>query len=139
MQIINGHCHCGNISLEITLSVPPKNIVPRHCDCDFCQKHRAEYISDPNGKINIHIKNPSDIKYEHQGSNQANFLVCNACGMLIGALYRESGHLYAAINRLTINDAIEFADPIVISPKYLSITDKVQRWKELWFNHVELR
>jgi hypothetical protein len=38
-MLINGRCHCGNISFKLTWEPEPKEITARACNCSFCTKH----------------------------------------------------------------------------------------------------
>ncbi len=45
--MITGGCHCSNIRFRLESAKPPSEFAPRVCDCTFCTKHGARYISDP--------------------------------------------------------------------------------------------
>lgn len=44
---------------------------PRACDCDFCRKHGAAYISDPQGAVRIQVKDAQQLGRYRQGSGIA--------------------------------------------------------------------
>ena len=56
-----GGCHCGTIQLELTLARDASEINPRACDCDFCYKHGAQYVADPKGRVEISVRDKSDL------------------------------------------------------------------------------
>ena len=68
----------------------------------------------------------------------AELLLCGNCGVLIGALYRNDGRVYATINAKVVDGPTAFGAEQSVSPKNLAETDKVKRWKELWFANVVL-
>ena len=115
---------------------PLETYVPRACDCDFCTKHGAAYISDAKGSLVVRIKAESETRRYTQGSGQAEFLLCRNCGVLVGVFYRREGRLYGTVNAKVLE--AEFAAPRPASPKQLSDEDKVQRWQELWFPGVRI-
>jgi hypothetical protein len=138
MHKLSGGCHCGNILLDLELSEPPGTYSPRACDCTFCSKHAAAYISDARGSLRIRIGARDASRMYRQGSGQAEFLICANCGVLIGVLYRSEGIFYAAVNAKAIDVPGGFGDPQGVSPQTLSDSDKVKRWRSVWFAQVSL-
>jgi hypothetical protein len=138
MYNLSGGCHCGNILLELELSQPPKTYSPRACDCTFCRKHGAAYISDAQGSLRIQIRAELDSRMYRQGSGLAECLLCANCGVLVGVLYRDDGQVYAAVNAKVIDVSDGFGDEHPVSPKTLTDSDKVKRWQNIWFPHVSL-
>jgi hypothetical protein len=138
MHSVSGGCYCGNILLELHLTNEPGSYHPRACDCGFCRKHGAAYISDAQGSLRIRINDQRRSGTYRQGSELAEMLLCTHCGVLIGALYRTEGRAYASVNVKVIEAAESFGVEQPVSPKKLSPEAKVARWKELWFSGVEL-
>jgi hypothetical protein len=138
MQRLGGGCHCGNIRVELELPRGAGTYHPRACDCDFCRKHRAAYVSDPEGSLLIEIRDERECARYAQGSRQAQLLLCRRCGVLVAPLYREAGRLYAAVNANAIEGAV-FGAHQGVSPQTLGAGDKVQRWKDLWFSNVTIQ
>jgi hypothetical protein len=73
-----------------------------------------------------------------QGSNTAEMLLCRTCGVLVGALYRESSRLFGTLNAKALGSGVSFGPEKSVSPKLLSADQKVQRWRDLWFSDVLL-
>jgi len=138
-QYFKGGCHCDNIVFEMELTGKPDSINPRACDCDFCSKHGAAYISDNKGKLVIWINKESHLSRYHQGSGIVDFLVCKICGVLVGACYEVQGNIYAAINSKSVERYAEFAQEIVVSPENMSDDEKTKRWKNIWFSNVNIK
>lgn len=136
MHVVNGGCHCGGIEFSAELSQAPGSYTPRACDCDFCQKHGATYISDPSGRLRITLAAQSAVRPYRQGSGAAEFLICGTCGVLVAVLYRDNQVTYGAINARAANAPTAFGTAKPVSPKTLSSTDKVKRWQEVWFADV---
>jgi hypothetical protein len=133
-----GGCHCGNILVEIEFTHAPGAYNPRACDCDFCRKHGAAYVSDAQGSLLVRIKSERDSGKYHQGSGQADLLVCRNCGVLVGAFHSSDGRLYAAVNARIMDARVIFGAEQSVSPKKLSDSEKVGRWQEIWFSKVSL-
>src|SRR5579871_2878734 len=137
MHALHGGCHCGNIRLELSLSQTPTVYGPRACDCDFCRKHAAAYVSDPAGALAIRIQDASQTARYRQGSGQAEFLLCTRCGVLTAVLYQDAGRTYAAVNARAC-DAAGFGPEQSVSPKQLAAGEKSARWRSLWFPDVSI-
>jgi len=134
-----GACHCGAITLHVQLAGHPAAYIPRACDCDFCSKHGASYLSDPQGSVRITVSEYGQLNRYRQGSQTAEFLLCAHCGVLLGVQYQENGLLYLSINSRALADNQQFPPPQSASPRLLSVQEKTQRWKTLWFRNCTLQ
>jgi hypothetical protein len=134
-----GGCYCGNIWIVASFSQDYIAFNPRACDCDFCRKHGAAYVSDPKGSLSFQIGNDLKVNRFRQGSNAAEMLLCRTCGVLVGALYRESDRLFGTINVKALESRESFGQEQSVSPKLLSADQKVQRWRDLWFPDVQFK
>jgi hypothetical protein len=139
MHIISGGCHCGRIEFSAELSRVPGSYNPRACDCDFCRKHGAAYISDPSGHLRIKINSESDVRRYRQGSGAAECLLCVNCGVLVTVLYRTGQVTYGAVNSRVTSDPTVFGEVNAVSPKMLLPSEKVKRWQDIWFCNVDVR
>lgn len=135
---LNGGCHCGNITVEMELTRRPATYNPRACDCEFCRKHSASYVSDPNGSLRIHVNDEDNLSDYRQGSGIANCILCRNCGVLVGVAYPSDGKFYAAVNSKAIDSGEPFGNEKSVSPKTLSRDEKTERWKGLWFANVSI-
>ena len=138
MPETSGGCYCGNICVTASFSQDLAALNPRACDCDFCTKHAAAYVSDPLGSLRIQIRSELEVNRFRQGSNTAEMLLCRTCGVLVGALYPESNRLFGALNVRTLDSRLSFGPEQAVSPKLLSSDQKVRRWRDIWFPDVLL-
>jgi hypothetical protein len=137
MHHLEGGCHCGNIAVELELPRSPATYHPRACDCEFCRKHGAAYVSDPQGALRIRIRDERHAGRYTQGSGLAELLLCRNCGVLAAALYAGHGRLYATVNARILDAAgTQFAAEQPVSPQTLSAGEKIQRWQDIWFSNV---
>ncbi len=136
MHTVRGACHCGNIRVELQLAKEPAGYAPRACDCDFCRKHHAAYVSDPHGSLRIRVRDARQRGKYTQGSGQAELVLCRNCGVLIGALFDDGGRRYGTVNVNVLEDPTQFGAGQPVSPKSLAPGDKAERWKGLWFPDV---
>jgi hypothetical protein len=95
-------------------------------------------VSDPHGSLAIHIKDPALSSRYHQGHGVTDFLICSNCGVLVAVLHRSDECLYAAINANAIGGSTGFGAEQPVSPKALNDIQKIERWRDLWFPHVEV-
>ena len=58
-MLINGRCHCGNISFALDWQPEPTEIPARACTCSFCTKHGGVWTSCPTGSLKVAVKEPS--------------------------------------------------------------------------------
>lgn len=136
---MDGGCYCGNIRFEFTLTRLPGDYNPRACDCDFCTKHSAAYLSDPAGSLSVRIADAGQVSRYRQGSGQAQFLVCARCGVLTGVFLEAAGRVYGAVNARAVEGGVKFGPEQTVSPKKLSPGDKLERWQGVWFPDVSIR
>lgn len=128
-----GGCHCGNLRWHFDTAQALGEFAPRACDCDFCSRHHAAWVSDPQGALRIHARDAKTLRRYRQGSGQAECLVCGACGVLVAILARsEDGRLLAAVNRNAFDDRGHLAPETVVSPHTLAPDARLARWTQLW-------
>jgi hypothetical protein len=134
-SVLRGGCHCGKVRVELTTSIRPAEFHPRACDCSFCTKHGAAYVSDPQGRLRV-IAADTLADYR-QGSGTARMLLCRACGVLVAAVLEEGGRRYGTVNAKCL-DGVAFGAPETVSPQTLGAQDKKARWTRLWTPDVEI-
>ena len=139
MNTERASCSCGNIVAKVELSEPISNYTPRACDCDFCIKHGAAYISDPNGELVIKVRSPNEVARNKHGSGIADFLTCKLCGVFVAVTYSLEGQLLGSLNSKTLENMDDLSEPQNVSPKLLPDTDKIGRWEEIWFQNVTIK
>lgn len=131
-------CYCGNISAEVTLTKELSEYIPRACDCDFCIKNGAAYISDPEGSIKIKINQPGETTLFRQGDNLVELLICKICGVLVTVTYTGNNSFIGGLNSKTLVNRSSLPPCQTASPKLLSASQKVERWKEIWFPEISI-
>ncbi len=134
---LHGSCHCGHLRIAFSTRQDPASFTPRACDCSFCQKHGAAYISDPAGRLSVSAREGALRKYR-QGSNTAEFLVCGRCGVLVAVTYEHAARVYAAVNIGCLDGPTGLGISAPASPQVLSPDDRISRWLKLWIPDVEL-
>lgn len=127
-----GGCHCGAVRWEFEGRQTLSTLAPRACDCDFCRRHRAAWVSDPDGRLRIRASKDALQRYR-QGSGQAEFLLCRDCGVLVAVVARsDNERLLGAANRNAFDAPAQFGDETVVSPRLLAADAKLARWTQAW-------
>jgi hypothetical protein len=134
-SVLKGGCHCGKVRVELATSIRPADFRPRACDCSFCTKHGAAYVSDPAGRLRI--TGSASLTDYRQGSGTARMLLCRACGVLVAAVLEEDGRRYGTVNAQCL-EGVAFGAPQTVSPQKLEVGDKKARWTRLWTPDVEI-
>ncbi len=139
MHRLRGQCHCGDLSVELELTAELPSYGSRECDCDFCRRHGAAWLSDPNGSMRVSVRGPTGNAWYRQGSGTAEFLVCRQCGVVVGAFYRDGQRLIGVANVRALDDAAALGPRQPVSPKTLTAAQKSERWRILWFQRVVIQ
>ena len=125
-----GSCHCGKLGVLFRPAQPVDTLHPRACDCAFCTKHGATWVSDPAGTLAIVATAPP--RECRQGSGNARFLLCGDCGVLAAVVHESDGRLRGAVNVRCMDDADAFGAAIAVSPRQLPPEGRVARWQQVW-------
>jgi hypothetical protein len=133
---LHGSCHCNAVKITFATCQLPMSIHPRACDCSFCRKHAAAYVSDPRGSLLIECESRESLLNYRQGSGNADFLMCAHCGVLVAVTFNGDTITYGAVNSACLDRFAEFADAFSSSPQLLSTENKVSRWTEFWVPDV---
>lgn len=127
----HGGCHCGAVQFVFRTQRALSDFTPRACDCDFCTRHRAGWVSDAAGMLRITASDR--LSRYRQGSGQAEFLVCGNCGVLVAVICADDdGVLRGAVNRNGFDERERLGTEVVASPQQLTPEAKLARWSQLW-------
>lgn len=103
-MVINGSCHCGNISFELTWVPDPSEIPARACACSFCAKHGGVWTSNPNGSLRVNVGEPALVSKYSFGTRTALFHICSRCGVVPVVTSLIDAHLYAVVSVNAFNN-----------------------------------
>src|SRR3954469_14043004 len=81
-MLINGKCHCGNISFTLSWEPDPTEIPARACGCTFCIKHGGVWTSNPRGALKVKVDDPARVTRYQFGTRTAEFHICTGCGIV---------------------------------------------------------
>lgn len=137
-MLIDGKCHCGNLSFSLTWEPDPAQIPARACSCSFCSKHGGVWTSNPTGILKVVAKEPSLVSKYAFGSRTAAFHTCSRCGIVPVVTSQLDGRLYAVVS---VN-AFEGVDQSLIVRVSTNFDgeekeSRIARWKRNWIANVE--
>jgi hypothetical protein len=138
-MIINGSCHCGNITFTLDWRPEPSEIAARACSCTFCQKHGGVWTSCASGALKVTIADATRVSPYQFGTKTAHFHICSACGVVPLVTSRIEGRLYAVVS---VN-AFENVDASLIRRAPISFeaeseATRLARRKRNWIADVQL-
>ena len=93
-----GSCHCGAVGFVLQTGLAPDHWSIRACQCSFCRAHGAESMSDRNGEIRFAIKDATRLQRYRFGLQTADFLLCQNCGVYIGAVIATERGPFGIVN-----------------------------------------
>ena len=97
-MLIQGRCHCGNISFALTWDPDPESIPARVCSCSFCVKHGGVWTSNPGGSLVVRVNDAARVNRYAFGTKTAEFHVCALCGVVPVVTSLIDGKLFAVVN-----------------------------------------
>lgn len=131
VRSFSGHCHCRNILVKFETTTPEELSV-RACTCSFCIRHGAHSTTDPEGRVQIIVRDSTKLNRYRFGLNTADFLVCRECGVYVGAIYTEGDKSYATINVNNLEALAAFGQPQPVSYEHETETERRARRKTKW-------
>jgi hypothetical protein len=137
-MLIQGKCHCGNIAFSLRWEPDPAEIPARACTCSFCTKHGGVWTSNPNGALEVRVKEPSRVSKYAFGTGTAEFHICTRCGAVPVVTSEIDSHLYAVVS---VN-AFEDVDPSLLHHASANFDseqkeDRLARRKRNWIANVQ--
>lgn len=124
MPTYEGRCHCGTMTLRYSTAFEPASIQPRACDCSYCTRQGAMYVSDPSGSLKV----DDGAQRYRQGEERADFLSCPRCAVLLAVVFEDRG----AVNARCLERFGELGPSQAVSPQRLSAVERLARWKAHW-------
>jgi hypothetical protein len=128
-----GGCHCGNIRIALTLSMPPRDCELRACQCSFCRRHGARTAADPAGSLRLEIRDSAKLNRYRFGLRTADYLVCAVCGVYVAAVCDTPAGKRATINVNCLDDRATFTrEPIAADYEGETREGRLKRRAERW-------
>jgi hypothetical protein len=97
-MLIDGKCHCGNITFVLDWPGMPSEIVARECGCTFCVKHGGVWTANPGARLIVALRQADAVSKYAFGTQSATFYVCARCGAVPLVTSEIADRLYAVVN-----------------------------------------
>ena len=129
----DGRCHCGNIEVTFETSKPPDALELRACGCTFCRRHGVTAVTDPAGRIELRLRQPSEVSRYQVGLRTAEFLICRTCGVFVAAVSTIDGATYATLNANVLQERSAFSrPPATVEYDRESAVERIARRRRAW-------
>ena len=128
-----GRCHCGALGFQYTTSIEPALWQVRSCQCSFCLRHGARCTSDPNGRLRFSYSEPELLVRYRFALATADFILCQRCGVYLGAAIATHQGLVGILNLNTLTAqprSVQPATPVFYNAE--DISERVRRREKLW-------
>ena len=126
---MNLQCECENISIEWDRKLGVVN--SRKCGCDYCKRHKGEYVSDPDSEFSYRIFDESKHAVVKHGHGTAEFHECTGCGLAFVTCDID-GKYYGIINSVVMGVKNCQLDSESKDYSRESIDERLLRRKERW-------
>src|ERR1700761_9462553 len=81
-MLINGGCHCGNITFILDWISDSPQIDVRGCTCAFCSKHGHVWSANPLAHLKLNVSDSASLSKYAFATQTAEFHVCARCGVV---------------------------------------------------------
>ena len=105
---LTGGCGCGNLRLTLTLTRPAATYTARKCDCSFCTSRGSAHVSDPEGRVDVRVREPDNLLLHRFGTGTCDFLICKKCDGYLGAMGDFTEGKKAVVNIRCLDDQNAF-------------------------------
>ena len=133
----SGNCHCGAVRLTLHFDKNAGDITPKACDCDFCYKHGAQYVSDPKGRVEVQCADYELLTSYGSPGKLTRYLFCNRCGNLIGSEFSADGYHFMIVNGRMLNEFDHFPEPDNVHADTRALSEQIVHWQQHWFQDVK--
>lgn len=105
-------------------------LTPRACQCQFCRRHGARTVSDPDGRVELKL-GPEAQRYRF-ATETTDYLICGRCGVYVGAVAAIEGRTFATLNLNVFDDPRLELAATSVSYDGESATAKAERRRRRW-------
>lgn len=133
-----GGCECGAVTFTYHCSQPLTDLVARACQCEFCLPRGASYLSEPDSRLQVRLKDSRYVYAHSFGTHTADFMHCAICNTLVYVKSEIGGHEYALVvaTALLEYEQLESLGPVDYEGEQVS--DRLQRRAQRWIKHLEV-
>ncbi len=111
-MILEGGCHCGNLSIRFETALTTAALPLRACQCSFCRARGVLSTSDPAGAVDVSAADGALVQRYRFGLGITDYLICRRCGVYVLAVAEMDGARYAVINANALACRAELDGPV---------------------------
>ena len=90
-------------------------------------------MTDPAGKVEVTLRVPAEVSRYRFALRTADFLVCRACGVYVGAVCTVEGATYATLNANVLDHRAAFTkSPVPVSFEDETAAERLARRRRAW-------
>jgi hypothetical protein len=107
-------------------------LAPRACQCLFCRKHNARTVTDPAGRAELRVRGAFPAEGYRFASKAADYVLCDRCGVYVGAWAEIAGKRYATLNLNAFDDPHRQLEAAAVSYEGETAAEKSERRAARW-------
>jgi hypothetical protein len=132
-QAHEGACHCGAIGFVYRTAIAPADWNIRACQCGFCRSHATLTASDPAGSLEFTARDRDRLQRYRFGQRTADFLLCNRCGVYIGAVIQSGRGTFGIINARVLQSLdAPLPKPVEMTYESEQVAERTERREKRW-------
>lgn len=135
-HVIDSHCHCGNIEIDLHTDKSESDFTPRACQCTLCRRHGASWIADPDGEVRARIRDRAQVSFYRFGHKTSDFIICKSCGVLMMAMSEAQGRTRAVLNVAAMLDRTFAGAPVATDLEGETVDGRMDRRERNWTGKV---
>lgn len=134
MTSVTGRCHCGAILVRFTTGGRLSDLAVRACGCSFCARHGARNVTDPQGRLEIDVRDERSLRRYRFGLGTSDFFVCGTCGVYVAAVLEIEDRAFATLNINTLEPPPDdrFGEPVPVSYDREDRESRLARRRTRW-------
>jgi hypothetical protein len=136
MNALKGSCHCGNVEFTLLTQYSERTLAPRRCGCSMCRRHGASWLSDPDGRLDLRVRDASGLSVYQFGHATSRWIVCARCGVLLAALCEVGGRLRAVVRSQSMVDHRFSAPEVATDFEDETVDTRLARRARTWIGSV---
>jgi hypothetical protein len=115
----------------VSTAVPPGELRPRKCDCEYCESHPSALISERNMVVEL-VGDRDSQTVSQNGDRLASFHHCKTCRDLLAVGCKIERRLRGAVNSDLLGLEGLLGPTLALQPRFLRASEKLARWNAIW-------
>ena len=110
----------------------------RACQCEVCLPRGASYLSEPDSRLQVRLRDSRYVYAHSFGTNTADFMHCAICNTLVYVKSEIDGHDYALVVASALLEYEQLASLGPVDYEGEEVADRLQRRAEHWIKQLEI-